>query len=196
LESPQGGDNGSHAEPNGGYLQLVADRADEGLVNSSATLELEPNQRLMRAARITRLVVAAGLLVSAIAEPDPVGRALACLGAFVIGSTALLIPRGRTPLLVATAAGVETRLFGFLAWDEVSAIRVRQRRRYRILEVYERDRDDLIRRTRPRLLQAWMILTKPFHLPLLKFAEPMASFDAVEVRAQLEGLAHRAFPDA
>jgi hypothetical protein len=165
-------------------------------MNSSATVALQPNRRLVRAARTTRLVVAVALLALAIVETDPVGRALACLAAFVIGATALLIPRGRTPLFVATVAGLETRFFGFLAWDEVSAIRIRQRRRYKILEVYERDRDDLIRRTRPRLLQAWMILTKPFHLPLLKFAEPMASFDAVEVRAQLEGLADRTFPDA
>ena len=53
----------------------------------------------------------------------------------------------------------------------------------------------MIRRARPRLLQVWMFLTQPFHLPLLRISERMASFDAVQFHAELERLAHRTFPE-
>jgi hypothetical protein len=149
----------------------------------------------MRAARATRLVLAGLFLMLAVFEPDPVGRTLACVGAFLFVCSALVIPRGDTPYIVATEAGLESRYFGLLTWDEVAAIRVRQRRRQLSLEIYDRNRKASIRRARPRLLQIWMILTQPFHLPLLRITEWMASFDAVQFRAQLEQLAGRTFPD-
>ena len=52
----------------------------------------------------------------------------------------------------------------------------------------------MIRRARPRPLQAWMLLTRPLNLPLLRITEQMASFDVLAYRERLEQLAGRTFP--
>ncbi len=158
-------------------------------------LALMPNEKLMRSARITRVVMVAVLLTLATFESDPVGRALACFAAFWFGVSALLIPRAGKPYVVATEGGLESSFFGLLPWDEVAALRVRRRRRIRSLEIYDRDRKATIQRTRPRLLQVWMLLTRPFHLPLLRITERMATFDAAQFRSELEHLAGRTFPE-
>jgi hypothetical protein len=134
-------------------------------------------------------------LLLAVFAPNPLARGLAVLGAVLWGAFALIVPRPNVAYLVATSSGLETRYFGLLSWDEIAALRVRQRRRGRSLEVYERDRAKTVRRARPRLLQAWMFLTQPLHLPLLRITERMASFDAVEFRAELERLAERPLPE-
>jgi hypothetical protein len=154
-----------------------------------------PNEKVMRSARIMRIVIVAMLLALAVFESDPVGRGLACFAAFWWGASALLIPRAGKPFIVATEAGLESRFFGLLTWDEVAALRVGQRRRIRSLEIYDRDRKATIQRTRPRLLQVWMLLTQPFHLPLLRITERMATFDAAQFRSELERLAGRMFPE-
>lgn len=158
-------------------------------------LSLRSNEKLMRSARLVRLGLAAVLIALAVFESDPVGRVLASFAAFLFGSSALLIPRAGAPYVVATEAGLGTRSFGLLSWDDVAALHVRQKRGVRSLEIYDRDRAATIRRTRPRLLQFWMFVTQLLHLPLLRITERMASFDAVEFRSQLELLAGRTFPE-
>jgi len=157
--------------------------------------QLGPNEKLMRSVRLTRLALMGALIAVAVVESDPVGRALAAFAAFWFGVSALVVPRAGTRYVIATESGLETRFFGLLSWDDVAALNVRQRRRGRSLEIYDRDRAQTVRRTRPRLLQAWMFVTQPFHLPLLRISERMASFDAVQVRSELERLAHRTFPE-
>jgi hypothetical protein len=161
----------------------------------SSMIQLRPNQKLMRSARLARLVLMGMLFALAVVESDPVGRGLAVFAAFWFGASALLVPRARTLFVVATESGLESRFFGLLSWDEIAAVRVRQRRRGRALEIYDRNRTETIRRTRPRLLQLWMLLSRPLRLPLLRISERMASFDAVEFRSELERLAHRTFPE-
>jgi hypothetical protein len=161
----------------------------------STPLALRPNKRLMRSARLTRLGLAAVFVVLAALESDSIGRALASLVAFLLALGALLIPRAGAPDVVALDAGLENRFFGLLRWDDVAAFHVRDKRGVRSLEIYDRDRKATIRRTRPRLLKLWMIATQSLHLPLLRITERMASFDAVEFRAELERLADRAFPE-
>ena len=164
-------------------------------VPDRSMIQLKPNAKLMRSVRLTRLALMGGLIALAVVESDPVGRALAVFAGFWFGVLALLVPWAGTSYVIATESGLESRYFGLLSWDEVASVSVRQRRRGRSLEIYDRDRTEMIRRARPRLLQVWMFLTQPFHLPLLRISERMASFDAVQFHAELERLAHRTFPE-
>jgi hypothetical protein len=158
-------------------------------------LTLTANRTLMRSARFIRLAVAAALVALAVVEPDSFGRALASFAAFLFVFWALIIPRGGEVYVIASDAGLESRYFGLLAWDDIRALHVREKRGLRSLEIFDRDRAATIRRTRPRLLQGWMFATQSCHLPLLRISERMASFDAVQFRAQLELLADRKFPE-
>jgi hypothetical protein len=147
--------------------------------------------RRIRRARITWAVVT---LILVLVAPDPLLRALAGVSVLLWLISAAIVPRAGTVYLIPTESGVQSRLFGLITWDEIAAVNVREGNHGRCLEIFDRDRKVMIRRARPRLLQAWMFLTQPLDLPLLRITEDMASFDAMAYRQQLEQLAGRSLP--
>ena len=183
-----------HRETDGAWLF----RRRRGLATPPMTqtsLVLRPKQKLIRSAWITRLGLMTLFVALAVFETDPVGRALAIFVACMFGLQVSLMPQAGRPTIVATEAGLESRFFGLLTWDEFAALGVRETRCGRSLDIYDRDRKAIIRRTRPRLLQVWMFSTQRFRLPLLRIPERTTSFDAVQFRSQLQQLAGRTFPE-
>jgi hypothetical protein len=174
---------------------VVSQSSPDRPVNQAPPV-LRPNDTRLRAIRIKRIGLAVAALLVAVLVSDHAVRAFAAAAGLLWVVSAMIVPRAGRVYLAATETGLESPLFGLITWDEIAALNVRESNHGRSLEIFDRDRKTMIRRARSPFLRAWMFLTQPFNLPLLRITEQMASFDALAYRAQLEQFAGRTFHSA